>query len=251
MDVHTRTLTAPRRGAPMELREERLAPERRLLAVTGEVDVASAPDLKLALLALIEEPDLAEIVLDASGITHLDSTGLAVLIGVRRRLPAGRRLLLAAPAEAVVRLLELTGMTGVFDAVDSVSDAVAYLDATAGSQDETPLSPDAALVLGLAGTALPFAGSPAEEAQSWLRILLPYGCSMLIEDELPLAPPVEVAPAAGPRDRLDRVLQAATRAARARAASTVRTGDVLRGVVAVYGPAFERALRAHHEAQQA
>ncbi len=249
MDVHTRQPFAPPYATPMELHEEPLAPGRHLLAVSGEVDVASAPELKAALVALLEGPSAVELVLDASGITHLDSTGLAVLIGVRRRLAAGHRLLIAAPAEPVMRLFELTGMTGVFDVVESVSDAVAYLDVTGGAADGTPLSPDAALVLGLAGTALPFAGSPAEEARSWLRILLPYGCSMLTEDELP--PPLvgaEVPAAAGPRDRLDRVLRAATRAAEARGADAVRTGDVLRGVVAVYGPAFERALRAHHEA---
>ena len=41
---------------------------------------------------------------------------------------------------------------------------------------ETPtLSNDAAMVLGLAGTAMPFAGSREEEAERWLRVLRLHG----------------------------------------------------------------------------
>jgi hypothetical protein len=116
-----------------------------------------------------------------------------------------------------------------------------------------PLSQDAALVVGLVGTALPFAHSAEDEAERWLRALRLHGqvgaaLQALGVGEAPLmtgSEPEPEAPAGrapmGP-DVLADVTARATRFALSREAETVGTADVLFAVLDVYGQLFDRAL---------
>jgi anti-sigma B factor antagonist len=80
-----------------------------VVSVTGEVDVATAPEL---LDALAEATDrYATIFLDMSGVSFLDSTGLRALIAARESAGlAGVELRLSAASSVVENLLALTGM---------------------------------------------------------------------------------------------------------------------------------------------
>jgi hypothetical protein len=113
------------------------------------------------------------------------------------------------------------------------------------------LSQDAAIVLGLAGTAMTFAHSREDEAERWLRVLRMHGrvgeaLQGLGVPEAPLmthsrpAPAPSAAPPAG--DPVDAICRRAVRMANARAADRVGTLDVLFAVLATYGQAFDRAL---------
>ena len=114
------------------------------------------------------------------------------------------------------------------------------------------LSQDAAIVLGLAGTAMSFAHSREDEAERWLRVLRMHGrvgeaLQALGVPEAPLmtharpAPSPAVNPMVGV-DPVDAICRRAVRMASARAADRVCTIDVLFAVLADYGNAFERAL---------
>jgi hypothetical protein len=119
------------------------------------------------------------------------------------------------------------------------------------------LAPDAAIVLGIASAAVPFACTPKDAAERWLRVLRLHGqagatLQALGVSEGPLGPPDERerehAPASGEGDRDDavaRVLEHAIRRADARGADGVATPDVLMAVMDVYGADFDRVLRAH------
>jgi anti-sigma B factor antagonist len=85
------------------------------IVVTGEVDAFSAPritevvDLRLA-------DGEATVRLDLRDTTFCDSAGLVTLLDCRAAAAAaGGRLVLVAPSETVVRLLELAGLTELFD----------------------------------------------------------------------------------------------------------------------------------------
>jgi hypothetical protein len=116
-----------------------------------------------------------------------------------------------------------------------------------------PLSQDAALVVALAGTAVPFSHSAEDEAERWLRALRLHGqvgtnLQALGVGESPLTTSPEhnheTAPGTPPfgRDVVDRVAGRAGELARARDADTVSTADLLFAVLDVYGQLFERAL---------
>jgi hypothetical protein len=129
------------------------------------------------------------------------------------------------------------------------------------------LAPDAAMVLGIAATAIPFARTPEDEAERWLRVLRLHGevGSALqglgvSEDSIELRPEngqnghsdrfasrhSEDEPASGePRDVIALVGNGAARIAAQRGAAGVSTTDILIALLDVYGPVFERALRAH------
>jgi hypothetical protein len=112
---------------------------------------------------------------------------------------------------------------------------------------------DAALVVGMASTAIPFAASREQEAERWLRILRLHGESgaalqALGVSEGPLEQTDEhdvEAPAAGLEDPVARVVEAAEAAAVLRKAAFFGTIDVLVAVIDVYGSEFNYVLRAH------
>lgn len=78
--------------------------------VRGEVDMASAPQLRESLLGLADR-GVTRITLDCRGLEFLDSSGLGVLLVVRKHLGDDGSLTLEAPPAHVRKVLELTGVT--------------------------------------------------------------------------------------------------------------------------------------------
>lgn len=112
------------------------------------------------------------------------------------------------------------------------------------------LSPDAVTVLGLAGTALPFAQSVDEEVERWLRPLRLYGeagsalQALGVSEGRPSdAPASSQTSAETPTETLHQVTVAASRIAADRGGTTVGTSDILIAVMRHYGDAFDRALK--------
>jgi anti-anti-sigma factor len=83
------------------------------VGVSGEIDAHSAPMLAERLSGCSGAE--TDIVIDLSGVTFMDSSGLRVLIDIRQRLEATpHRLVLASPSDSVIRLLEVAGLDGHF-----------------------------------------------------------------------------------------------------------------------------------------
>ena len=57
--------------------------------ITGELDHCSAPQIRRELDRMISEPGIRHLVLDLSGMTFMDSSGIGVILG-RYRLMARR-----------------------------------------------------------------------------------------------------------------------------------------------------------------
>jgi hypothetical protein len=116
-----------------------------------------------------------------------------------------------------------------------------------------PLSQDAALVVALVGTAIPFAHSQEDEAERWLRAMRLHGqvgttLQALGVGEAPLMtgaehdqPEGHGTPPLG-AEVLDDVTDRAAEFATARGAENVGTTDILFAVFDVYGKLFDRAL---------
>lgn len=92
----------------------------RIITVSGEIDLASAPKLEEA---LVTEPDQTVIV-DLLEVGFMDSTGLRSLLSAREALEsAGGRLLLVFEEGPVERILDLTGLTDRFETFSSLEAA--------------------------------------------------------------------------------------------------------------------------------
>ena len=78
----------------------------------GELDHAAAAGAMRAVTAAVEEFLPRRCVLDLSGLTFMDSSGVAVILRVKRMLSAtGTELLVSSPPEQARRVLELAGLS--------------------------------------------------------------------------------------------------------------------------------------------
>jgi anti-sigma B factor antagonist len=97
-----------------------------IVTLEGEVDVYTAPALRTELTALI--PVARNLVVDCTRMAWIDATGLAVLIGVFKKLRAtpGRSLYLAVPEGAPPRkVLARMGLDRVFSLCPTLDQALA------------------------------------------------------------------------------------------------------------------------------
>jgi anti-sigma B factor antagonist len=97
-----------------------------VIAVEGELDLATAPRLKWTLLDLIEEGH-TRLVLDLTHTGFMDSTALGVLVAVHRGLDADARLAIVCAHTKVLKIFELSGIDGAFDIVADVEEALAHV----------------------------------------------------------------------------------------------------------------------------
>lgn len=85
-----------------------------VVSVLGEVDVATAPALREALDAAVDGGS-DPLVVDLSAVTFIDSTGLGVLIGARKRcIDAGRELRVVVSEPRILKVFEITGLNDLF-----------------------------------------------------------------------------------------------------------------------------------------
>jgi anti-sigma B factor antagonist len=96
-----------------------------VLSVEGELDLASAPNLKWALADVLGE-GCRQLVLDLSMVSFIDSTALGVLVGAHRNLSDGARMTIACAHPDVLNIFELTGLDATFDIFSSFDDALAH-----------------------------------------------------------------------------------------------------------------------------
>jgi len=100
-----------------------------VVAVGGEVDVYSAPTLKEQFVGLVRAGS-ATLVVDLTGVTFLDSTGLGALVEARALTgDAGGSLSIVCTHERILKLFTITGLDGVFAIYPTVDAALAAAQA--------------------------------------------------------------------------------------------------------------------------
>jgi hypothetical protein len=130
------------------------------------------------------------------------------------------------------------------------------------------LAPDAAIALGIASTAMPFARTPDDQVERWLRVLRLHGqvgiaLQAIGVSEVPLSGADDASHHAGgtgsagsgtsaggavsaaDRDAVARVTEHAVRIADERHQHALTTTDILLAVMHVYGEDFDRVLQVH------
>jgi anti-anti-sigma factor len=86
-----------------------------IVTIGGDLDIAGAPALREQLFGVLG-PDANRIAVVLSDVTFCDSSGLAVLIGAKRRAGLlGGVLRLVAPAPSVAAALRMTGLDLQFE----------------------------------------------------------------------------------------------------------------------------------------
>ena len=83
--------------------------ERSRLGASGELDIATVPELEAAFEAALAGGP-AELLIDLRAVTFIDSTGMALLLRLVERAGALRVQFRISPA--IARLLEIIGLDG-------------------------------------------------------------------------------------------------------------------------------------------
>ncbi|HEX5853379.1 MAG TPA: STAS domain-containing protein [Solirubrobacteraceae bacterium] len=99
---------------------------RSVIEIDGELDLASAPELKWALIDALEAGHTG-LVVDLSRTSFMDSTALGVLVGFNRSLDAHARLSIVCSDDAVSKIFELSGMDGVFAIFPTLEQALSHV----------------------------------------------------------------------------------------------------------------------------
>lgn len=87
-----------------------------LVELTGDLDAATAPELRDTLTTTLFTHHPGELVIDFAGIDFLDSSGIRVLIDVhRKQRDADRKLVLTNVPAGPRKVLEITGLTNTLD----------------------------------------------------------------------------------------------------------------------------------------
>lgn len=90
--------------------------EQPVLAMVGDVDIASEPEWRREGAELLQaNPDLVNVVVDMSRVSFLDSRGMAVLVDLHASaLERGGKLTLLRVPDRVFKALNVAGLDQVF-----------------------------------------------------------------------------------------------------------------------------------------
>jgi anti-sigma B factor antagonist len=90
--------------------------DRCIVAVGGELDAQTAPQLTAEAGGRLDTADFSRVVVDLSDVTFLDSTGIAALVRLRNKaLDIGKQLALRSPGPRVLKVLQITALDTIFE----------------------------------------------------------------------------------------------------------------------------------------
>jgi anti-sigma B factor antagonist len=116
-----------------DVKTEELGETTYVIALTGEVDLYTAPEFKQQLLEAISK-GARTVVVDLSGTTFIDSTTLGVLVGgVKRLRGQDGQLSLVCSDRNIAKIFEITGLDRVFQIYPTRDEALA----AAGASQQT------------------------------------------------------------------------------------------------------------------
>ncbi|MFK2826301.1 anti-sigma factor antagonist [Bacillus sp. B190/17] len=98
--------------------------QRTNIEISGEIDAYTAPKLRETIFPYTEKEN-AQIVVDLSGVSYMDSTGLGVFVGLFKGLNANDgNLQLIGLSERLRRLFDITGLADIMNINSEVEGGV-------------------------------------------------------------------------------------------------------------------------------
>jgi len=96
----------------------------KVLDVTGEIDVYTAPQFKEAVNSILESGQ-KHLIINMAGVTYMDSSGFGTLLSATKRLrPQGGTVNLVKCNSSIDRILRITRLNTIFGTYDSVEEAI-------------------------------------------------------------------------------------------------------------------------------
>ena len=93
--------------------------------VRGDINWRTSPELRAAILDLVEKRSQKCVIVDLQGASHLDSSGISsfveALVAARKN---GARLILSGLSESSRRVMDLTRLSSLFETTETVEQAL-------------------------------------------------------------------------------------------------------------------------------
>ena len=113
-----------------DIATEQIGDGSYVIALSGEVDLYTAPEFKQHLLDVIGN-GAKDVIVDFSNTTFIDSTTLGVLVGGVKRLRTNDgKLSLVCSDRNITKIFEITGLDRVFTIYPTRDEALAKADAS-------------------------------------------------------------------------------------------------------------------------
>lgn len=94
-----------------------------VVTIAGEIDLRSSPALRGTLLEMVESR-ATRVIIDLSGVSYIDSSGVGTLVEFKRKLErVGGRIVLAGMQPRVKSVFEITRLDRFFLLADGVAEA--------------------------------------------------------------------------------------------------------------------------------
>ena len=94
-----------------------------VVAVEGEVDMSTSPEVRKILLPVFKNAE--QVIVDLSGVPYMDSSGIATLVeGLQQARKGNVRFTLAGTRAPVEAVFELAYLKSVFEMVPGVDEAL-------------------------------------------------------------------------------------------------------------------------------
>jgi len=102
--------------------------ESVVVSVRGEIDLHNSPELRSALLEMLEQYKPKKLVLNLAQVPYMDSSAIAVLVESLQKLrKAGGKIYLTNLQPRVKGLLEIARLDAIFVIVAEEKDALIYI----------------------------------------------------------------------------------------------------------------------------
>ncbi len=94
--------------------------------ITGDIDLATSPELRKALLRELRELKMPRVVLNLKSVRYIDSSGVASLVeGLKASRDVGSRLVLFGLNRTVREVLQLSKLVKIFEICEDEAQSVA------------------------------------------------------------------------------------------------------------------------------
>ncbi|MBG0775095.1 MAG: STAS domain-containing protein [Desulfovibrionaceae bacterium] len=98
------------------------------VTISGEVTLDNTLEIKKRFDEVLERDRYASIILDLSGVTFIDSSGIGALVVFNTKVKTqGKLLFLFMPSDPVRKTLSLVQLVSFFDILDSEDDLLTVL----------------------------------------------------------------------------------------------------------------------------
>ena len=102
--------------------------DKLLVNLMGELDHHSAEEVRVKIDDRIDRDNIRKVILDFSGVTFMDSSGIGVVIGRYKKMQnRNGRLCVIEINKTVNKVFEISGMYKIIDVYRNIDEAIANI----------------------------------------------------------------------------------------------------------------------------